>query len=156
MRGSVVKKNDHWYVVIEDKDPTTGKRKRRWHSGYRSKREAQAACNELAVAMQRGEYLAPNKQTVGDFVEEWLETIRATVRISTLEKYSRDLRTHVVPYIGFVPLTKLDGANGLVSQEHRERGHDAPSPAEGRCAVGETRPQPGRHGRPSKANSPSP
>jgi hypothetical protein len=109
MRGSVVKKNDHWYVVIEDKDPATGRRKRRWHSGYRTKREAQAACNELAVAMQRGEYLAPSKQTVGDFVEEWLDTIRATVRVSTLEKYSRDLRTHVVPNIGFVAMTKLDG-----------------------------------------------
>ena len=46
--------------------------------------------------MQRGEYLAPNKQTVGDFVEEWLTTIRATARVRTLEKYSRDLRTHVV------------------------------------------------------------
>lgn len=81
MRGSVVKKNDHWYVVIEDKDPATGRRKRRWHSGYRTKREAEAACNEMAVAMQRGEYLAPSKQTVGDFVEEWLDTIRATVRV---------------------------------------------------------------------------
>ncbi len=109
MRGSVVKKNDHWYVVIEDKDPATGRRKRRWHSGYRTKREAEAACNEMAVAMQRGEYLAPSKQTVGDFVEEWLDTIRATVRVSTLEKYSRDLRTHVVPHIGYVPMTKLDG-----------------------------------------------
>jgi integrase len=59
--------------------------------------------------MQRGEYLAPSKQTVGDFVEEWLDTIRATVRVSTLEKYSRDLRTHVVPNIGYVPMTKLDG-----------------------------------------------
>ena len=57
MRGSVVKKNDRWYVVIEDKDPATGARKRRWHSGFRTKREAQTACNELAAAMQRGDYL---------------------------------------------------------------------------------------------------
>ena len=108
MRGSVVKKNDHWYVVIEDKDPATGKRIRRWHSGYRTKREAETACNELATAMQRGEYLAPNKQTVGDFSEEWLDTIRATVRPSTLDKYRRDLRAHVLPNIGFVPMNKLD------------------------------------------------
>ena len=109
MRGSVVKKNDHWYVVIEDKDPATGKRIRRWHSGYRTKREAETACNELATAMQRGEYLAPNKQTVGDFSEEWLDTIRATVRPSTLDKYRRDIRAHVLPNIGFVPMNKLDG-----------------------------------------------
>ena len=36
MRGSVVKKNDRWYVVIEDRDPATGARKRRWHSGFRT------------------------------------------------------------------------------------------------------------------------
>jgi hypothetical protein len=59
-----VTKGERWYVVIEDKDPVTGRRKRRWHSGYRTKREAQAACNELATAMEGGEYLTPNKQTV--------------------------------------------------------------------------------------------
>ena len=62
MRGSVVKQNDRWYVVIEDRDPATGARKRRWHSGFRTKREPQAACNELAAAMQRGDYLQANRQ----------------------------------------------------------------------------------------------
>lgn len=109
MRGSVVKKNERWYVVIEDKDPATGKRKRRWHSGYRTKRDAQAACNELAASMQRGDYLQANKQTVGEFVGEWLATIAPTVRPSTLDKYERDLRAHVVRHIGFVPLSKVDG-----------------------------------------------
>ena len=109
MRGSVVKKNDRWYVVIEDRDPATGKRKRRWHSGFRTKREAQAACNELAAAMQRGDYLQANRQTVGEFASEWLATIAPTVRPSTLDKYERDLRAHVIRHIGFVPLAKLDG-----------------------------------------------
>ena len=44
-------------------------RKRRWHSGFRTKREAQAACNELAAAMQRGDYLQANRQTVGEFAQ---------------------------------------------------------------------------------------
>ena len=109
MRGSVVKKNDRWYVVIEDKDPATGKRIRRWHSGFRTKREAQAACNELAAAMQRGDYLQARKQTVGEFAAEWLVTIAPTVRPSTLDKYRRDLAAHVVPHVGFVQLVKLDG-----------------------------------------------
>jgi len=109
MRGSVVKKNDRWYVVIEDRDPATGARKRRWHSGFRTKREAQAACNELAAAMQRGDYLQANRQTVGEFAQEWLTTIAPTVRPSTLDKYQRDLRAHVIRHIGFVLLSKLDG-----------------------------------------------
>ena len=42
---------------------------------------------------------------MGEFAQEWLATIEATVRPATLDKYRRDLRTHV----GFVPLAKLDG-----------------------------------------------
>jgi integrase len=115
MRGSVVKKGARWYVVVEDRSPETGRRKRRWHSGYRTKREAQAACNELLASLQRGDYVAPNRQTVEEFAAEWLEAIRATIRPSTMDKYRRDLRAHVVPYVGHTPLTKLDptGLNRL-------------------------------------------
>jgi integrase len=108
MRGSIVKKGDKWYVVVEDRDAETGKRKRRWHSGYRTKREAQSACNELLAAIQLGGYVPPNRQTVAEFSDEWLAAIRATVRPSTMDKYRRDLRAHVVPYVGHVALNKLD------------------------------------------------
>ena len=64
MRGSIVKKGDKWYVVVEDRDQQTGQRKRRWHSGYRTKREAQSACNDLLAAIQHGEYVPPSRQTV--------------------------------------------------------------------------------------------
>ena len=129
MLGSVLKKDNRWYVVIEDCEPWTGKRKRRWHSGYRTKREAQAACNELVTAMQRGEYLLPNKQTVGAFVDEWLETIWASVRPATLGKYTRDLRAHVVPHLGHLPLARLDGpASNRLWATLVESGRRSPRP----------------------------
>ena len=78
MRGSVVKKGARWYVVVEDRDAETGRRKRRWHSGYRTKRDAQVACSELLAALHRGDYVAPNRQTVEEFAVEWLDAIRAT------------------------------------------------------------------------------
>ena len=59
--------------------------------------------------MQRGDYLQTNRQTVGEFAQEWLVTIAPTVRPSTLDKYQRDLRAHVIRHIGFVQLAKLDG-----------------------------------------------
>ena len=108
MRGSIVKKGDKWYVVVEDRDPQTGQRKRRWHSGYRTKREAQSACNDLLAAIQHGVYVPPSRQTVAEFATEWLDAIRATIRPSTMDKYRRDLRTHVVPYLGDIALNKLD------------------------------------------------
>lgn len=108
MPGSIVKKGARWYVVVEDRDADTGRRKRRWHSGFRTKRDAQAACSELLASLQRGDYVAPSRQTVGQFATEWLEAIRATICPSTMDKYRRDLRAHVVPYIGHIPLAKLD------------------------------------------------
>jgi len=59
--------------------------------------------------MQSGDYLQANRQTVGEFAEEWLVTIAPTIRPSTLDKYQRDLRAQVIRHIGFVLLSKLDG-----------------------------------------------
>lgn len=44
MRGSVVRRGNMWTVVVElERDPITGKRRQRWHSGYRTKKEAERA-----------------------------------------------------------------------------------------------------------------
>jgi hypothetical protein len=42
VKGSVTKKGRRYYVIVEDTDPETGDRKRRWHSGYDTKKEAEA------------------------------------------------------------------------------------------------------------------
>ena len=73
MRGSVVKKGDRYYVKIElDPDPVTGRRRQKWHSGYRTKREAERARVDLLSKFDRGEYVEPSHQTLGEFLVEWL------------------------------------------------------------------------------------
>ena len=70
MRGSVVKKGDRWYVKIElDPDPATGRRRQKWHSGYRTKREAERARVDLLSKFDRGEYVEPSHQTLADFLD---------------------------------------------------------------------------------------
>ncbi|MCG0276772.1 MAG: Arm DNA-binding domain-containing protein [Thermosediminibacteraceae bacterium] len=39
MRGSIVKKGSKWYIVVDIKDGS-GKRKQKWISGFRTKKEA--------------------------------------------------------------------------------------------------------------------
>ena len=81
MRGSVVKKGDRWYVKIElDADPATGRRRQKWHSGYRTKREAERARVDLLSKLDRGEYVEPSQQTLAEFLDEWLRAIEPTVR----------------------------------------------------------------------------
>ena len=116
MRGSVVKKGDRWYVKIElDPDPATGRRRQKWHSGYRTKREAERARVDLLSKFDRGEYVEPSHQTLADFLDEWLKAIEPTVRPSTFDSYSRNVRNHVIAHIGTVRLTKVDAGvlNGL-------------------------------------------
>lgn len=101
MRGSVVKKGDRWYVKIElDREPATGRRRQKWHSGYRTKREAERARVGLLSKFDRGEYVEPTHQTLGEFLEEWLRAIEPTLRPSTFDSYSRNVRNHVIAHPG--------------------------------------------------------
>jgi integrase len=116
MRGSVVKKGTRWYVKIElDPDPATGKRHQKWHSGFNTKREAERGRIDLLSKFDRGEYVEPSQQTVADYFADWLKATEHTVRESTFESYSRNVKNHVVAHIGAVKLTKVDAGvlNGL-------------------------------------------
>jgi integrase len=119
MRGSVVKKGDRYYVKIElDADPATGRRRQKWHSGYRTKREAERARIDLLSRLDRGAYVEPSHQMLAEFLEEWLRAIEPTVRPSTFDSYSRNVRNHVSAHIGSVRLTKVDAGtlNGLYAR----------------------------------------
>ena len=119
MRGSVIKKGDKWYVKIElDPDPGTGRRRQKWHSGYRTRREAERARVDLLSKFDRGEYVEPSHQAVADYFTDWLKAIEHTVRPSTFDSYSRNVRNHVVAHIGTLRLIKVDAGvlNGLYAE----------------------------------------
>jgi len=119
MRGSVVKKGTRWYVKIElDPDPATGQRRQKWHSGYKTKREAERARIDLLSKFDRGEYVEQSHQTVADYFVDWLKATEHTVRPSTFDSYSRNVKNHVVAHIGSVRLTKVDAGvlNGLYAE----------------------------------------
>jgi integrase len=109
--GSVVKRGNGYYVVVERvKDPATGKRRsKEWHSGYRTKREAERALTELQASVSKGTYVSKSRQTVAEFIDEWLAAIAPTVRPATQYSYERNLRLHVVPAIGSAQLATIDG-----------------------------------------------
>lgn len=53
-------------------------------------------------------YVEKSYQTVGEYLDEWLGAIASTVRPATHYSYGRNLRLHVVPYVGTTRLTTLD------------------------------------------------
>jgi hypothetical protein len=70
MKGHVRERGkNHWYAVIDIRDPVTGTRRRKWVSlpDCKGKRQAQLACSRLITEMQRGSYLEPIDTTVTVF-----------------------------------------------------------------------------------------
>lgn len=116
MRGSVVKRGKSWSVIVDTgPDPVTGKRRQRWHGGHRTKRDAQAALAEIVGSVNKGAYVPTSRQTLAEFASDWLAAIEPTLRPATFYSYARNLRLHVLPYLGSTPLAGIDAGalNGL-------------------------------------------
>jgi len=109
MRGYTVKKGNRYYAVIyEGIDPVTSKEKRRWYPAGTTKAEADALVTNLAKSKQEGDYRAPDKITLGDYLtSKWLPIQKARLRPSTFSSYRANIDKHVVPNIGPIPLQKL-------------------------------------------------
>ncbi len=109
MNGHVAKKGTKYYVVLEmGVDPETGKRKRKWHSGYDRKKDATEALHGLVTDVKKGSYVEPSKETFGQYLTRWLPTIKETVRANTWESYRGVVEVHLIPGLGSIPLRQLD------------------------------------------------
>ncbi len=101
MRGTVIKRGKSWCVVIDAGKDSAGKRLRKWHSGYPTRKEAERARTEILSRLDHGTYVKPDRRTLGVFlVNEWLPAIQARIRPTTWDSYARNIRLHVVPNLG--------------------------------------------------------
>lgn len=100
-----------WGFVVDVGVDERGTRKQARRRGLPTKALAQEALNTLRSAVQESTYVPPKRQTVGDYLDEWLVAIAHTVEGSTLSSYRRNVRIHVRPAIGGVQLQKLDPAH---------------------------------------------
>jgi hypothetical protein len=94
MRGHIAKKGNRYYVVIhEGPDLATGKPRYRWHAAGPSRSEAETPLAEIVQRMHDGDYRAPDKITVSDYLlHRWLPSERARVKPSTANSYERNIR----------------------------------------------------------------
>jgi integrase len=108
MRGHLRERSPgHWAIVIDARDPQTGKRRRRWHSFAGTKRQAQIECARLISEIQTGVAIEPSRITVAQFLDRWLEHIKPKVAPRTHERYGEIVRTYLTPAFGTTLLTKL-------------------------------------------------
>lgn len=124
-RGHVRKRGASWVVVLSEVDPETGARKRRYHSGYRTKQEAEQARTELLGRMDGATYVPPSSVTLGEYLtEKWLPAVESTLRPATFRTYRLTIEAYVLSRIGRRPLQALspDMLNALYGKLLTEGG----------------------------------
>jgi integrase len=108
MKGSIRERSPgHWAIILEQRDPATGKRKRKWHPFEGTKREAQIECSRLITGMNGGGYVEPSKVTVLQFLDRWLKHIKPNVSPRTHERYEQIALKNIAPLLGAKVLSKL-------------------------------------------------
>lgn len=140
MRGSVRRRGAGWEYLYREIDPSTGKATRlRSKAGFPSRRAAEAALHSVLASMSAGSYVSPTGLTLRVFLEDrWLPGIASTIRASTHYSYGRNLRLHVLPTLGDVPLQRLEPSalNALYADllAHGRKDHRKGDPLSAKAA----------------------
>jgi integrase len=87
-------------------------RRRVWHSGFKTKGEANKALTKLMGDLDQGSFAAPTALTLRDFYEtQWrpgLET--GNLRPTTVDLYTRTARNYILPHLGQLKLRDITPA----------------------------------------------
>lgn len=110
MRGSVLKRGKTWSYVLYLGRDDEGRKRQKWVGGFRTRKDAEAALSEALERVRTGTWADPGRQTVGEYLEEWLTAVTPSLRASTAASYEQTLRGWVMPRVGRLKLASLTPA----------------------------------------------
>lgn len=98
-----------WEIYLDiGLDPTTGKRLRHYETIKGSKKFAKQRLAELEVSIEKGSYIKPRRITLAEWLSNWLNGYVSTnCGIRTAQSYQSEVRYHLIPALGAIPLTRL-------------------------------------------------
>jgi integrase len=76
--------------------------------GFLTRKAAADALGDINAEVRKGAHVVPSKITTGQWLDQWLAGLR--LADSTRSSYRKNVRLHVQPYIGAVPLAQLTGS----------------------------------------------
>ena len=104
--GSVYQRADGLWTAAVNLGYAGGKRQRR--TLYAHTRQAVARkLTEALKARQDGLPVTTERQTVGSFLEQWLDMVRPSLRPQTWTRYEQLVRIHALPALGRLRLSRL-------------------------------------------------
>ncbi len=114
-RGSITRKGNKFYAIVDLGRGPDGKRRRKWSKGFETHAEADAELIGLLHSLDEGEPIDTSKMGLRAFLEErWLPIISSELSPSTRDNYGHVIRGHIGPdpiakeRLDKIDATKLD------------------------------------------------
>ena len=105
--GTIYKRKDGRWTAVVNLGYQNGKLKRKSYYGE-SRKEVSDKLSAALSDIQKGIPIITEHQTVGQFLDSWLsDCVKASVRPRSFVCYSDQVRLHIKPKIGHIPLPKL-------------------------------------------------
>jgi integrase len=104
-----------WSVWYELPRQPGEKRKQKVQSGFPTRKDAFAWFTKKAEELRQGIAPANDRQTVDQYLRQWLEAVADSVTASSLSAYRNHVESHIIPALGNIRLTELRA-------NHIERG----------------------------------
>ena len=92
--------------ITTGRDPGTGKQVQRSFTG-KTQKEVREKMQAAAVAVNSGTYIAPQKMTVGQWLDTWAADYLGGSKPATVTIYKNNIKNHIKPALGAVGLSDL-------------------------------------------------
>ena len=111
IRKKTVTRGEKEYIFWEARyttgyNPGTGKQIQRSITG-KTQKEVAKKLKEATASIDAGTYIAPNKMTVGQWLDIWQEEYLGAVKHSTAVSYKATIKNHLKPNLGALRLETL-------------------------------------------------
>lgn len=111
IRKKTVTRNGKQYTywearVTTGRDPGTGKQVQRSFTG-KTQREVREKMQAAAVEVNQGTYTAPQRMTVGQWLDIWQRDYLGSVKPATVSTYRSHIKNQIMPALGAVRLSDL-------------------------------------------------
>ena len=98
-----VEKNGRIYWEYRYTDPILHKQK---SVSAKTEAEIRKKAMEIIAKITTGQYVTPQKQTLGAYLEEWIKN-RINIEESTRANYEKNLRLYILPELGHIRMQEL-------------------------------------------------
>ncbi len=141
--GSIFKLPDGRWRAMVDLGYRNGKR---WRKAIEAatRQRVQEKLAELLRDHQLGFNVAPERQTVGQFLIRWLEIVKSNIAPSTYVSYEGIVRSHLTPALGRISLAKLRADHVQRFKQEKLEAVIQKGPGVKKAVEGQTQPEPRR------------